>query len=137
MEKVPESKTFSHTDLNLSNIVVQDENFLMIDMGEICSGHKIFDIAWIFYMYVIRQRVAKKPIGPKFMPEIFWKTFSQEYFNTKDEKILQHFEAELYPHGMIQVLISSLTRDLPPQIFGHYSKILKEINSRGLPEIDF
>lgn len=138
LETVPERKNFSHGDLNLSNIVIQDENFLMIDMGEISCGHPIFDISWIYFMYVIRQRIPKKVIGPKFMPEIFWKIFSQEYFNTKDEKILQHFEQELLPQAVVQLLIASITRTfLPKEAIDHYAQVLNQIYDAGLPQIDF
>lgn len=148
LETVPERKNFSHGDLNLSNIVIQDGNFLMIDMGEISCGHPIFDIAWIYFMYVFRQRVVKEhleeirrsghiPGGPKFMPEIFWKTFSQEYFNTKDAQTLEHFERELLPQAIIQLLISSIARPWLSRAVEHYESVLNQIYDAGLLQIDF
>lgn len=137
LEKVPECKNFSHGDLNLSNIIVQDENFIMIDMGDISSGHPIFDVAWLYHMYETRQRNTKIVKGPKAMPEIFWKVFSQTYFNTTDEKILKHFEREMYVYGVAQVLISTLNRNLPEYIVRYYSEVLKKMSVAELPEIDF
>lgn len=137
LEAVPECKNFSHGDLNLSNVIVQDGNFMMIDMGEISCGHKIFDVAWIYFMYEIRQRHGKNVMGPKVMPEIFWKSFSQEYFNTKDEKTLQHFERELYQQGVVQALLTTVTRTLPPQAVTYYEKVLKRITAQGILAPDF
>ncbi len=138
LEQVPECKNFSHGDLNLSNIIVQDENFIMIDMGEISCGHSIFDVSWIYYMYEIRQRYGKNVPGPKVMPEIFWKSFSQQFFNTKDEKVLKHFEAEIFPYSAINLLIATLTRAfINPKVFDYYSKVLKEIKKDRIIPIDF
>lgn len=137
LETVPECKNFSHGDLNLSNIIVQDGNFMMIDMGEISCGHRIFDVAWIYFMYEVRQRHGKNVMGPAVMPKIFWQTFAQEYFNTKDAEILQHFERELYQQCAVHALLTTVTRTLPPQAVTHYQKVLQEIKARGIEPIDF
>jgi len=135
LKKVPERKNFSHGDLNLSNVIVQGEDFLMIDMGEISCGHQIFDLSWIYFMYEIRQRQGKNVMGPAVMPKTLWQTFSQEYFNTKDAESLKHFERELFPYAMIQLLLSAAKRDVPQRAIDHYSTILKQM---GLPQpIDF
>lgn len=142
LESVPERKNFCHVDLNLSNIVLQDGNFLLIDMGEICCGHPIFDISWIFFMYEIRRQILqrfnkKSDIGPAVMPEIFWRTFAQEYFNTTDAATLAHFESELFPHALIQVLLSTVTRDVPPPAIAHYQGLLKQAWAKGIVPLDF
>lgn len=142
LESVPERKNFCHSDLNLSNIVLQDGEFLIIDMGEICCGHPIFDISWIYFMYEIRRQILqrlnkKSEIGPAVMPEIFWKTFAQEYFNTTDAATLAHFERELLPHALIQVLLSTITRDIPAPAIAHYQGLLRQEWEKGLVALDF
>ncbi|MBO4400655.1 MAG: phosphotransferase [Selenomonadaceae bacterium] len=142
LESVPERRNFSHGDLNLSNVIVQDGNFLLIDMGEISCGHPIFDISWIYFMYEIRRRILqrfnkKSYMGPTVMPEIFWQTFAQEYFNTKDAATLAHFDQEISPFALIQVLFSTTKRTLPPQAIVNYQALLKQAWAQGIIALDF
>ena len=142
LESVPERRNFSHGDLNLSNVILQDESFLLIDMGEISCGHPIFDVSWLYFMYEVRRRILqrfnkKSELGPAVMPEIFWQTFAQEYFNTKDAATLAHFERELFPHALIQVLSSTVKRTLPPQAIVNYQALLKQAWAQGIIALDF
>lgn len=142
LQSVPECKNFCHCDLNLGNIVLQDGNFLLIDMGEICCGHPVFDISWIYFMYDIRRRVLqmmnkKSDFGPAVMPKIFWQTFAQEYFNTTDAATLAHFERELLPHGLINVLLATISRNIPPPAIEYYQGLLKQEWTKGIAPLDF
>lgn len=142
LDAVPNCKNFIHGDLNLTNILLQDGQMIMIDMGEISSGHPIFDISWIYFMYVIRKKIVeekgvKNPMGPKIMPEIMWKTFAQNYFNSNDEKTIAHYEREILPYGLIQVLNSSTTRPIPKPACEFYKSILLTEFERGIISIDF
>lgn len=50
---VPERTTFIHGDFHLGNIMLQDGELILIDIGEAAYGHPIFDLAqtcWAFYM---------------------------------------------------------------------------------------
>ncbi len=142
LETVPNCKNFCHGDLNLTNILLQNGQMIMIDMGEISSGHPVFDLSWIYFMYVIRAKSAqrkgvKNPMGPKIMPDIMWKTFAQTYFNTKDEKIIEHYERKILPYSLIQVLNATITRPLPKEACEYYKKILLNEFERGIIPVNF
>lgn len=142
LDAVPNCKNFCHNDLNFGNVLLQDGQMIMIDMGEISSGHPIFDISWLYFMYVIRKKIieekgVKKPMGPKIMPDIMWKTFAQTYFNSTDEKTIAHYEREILPYSLIKVLNDSTTRPIPKQACEFYkNKLLDEVE-RGIIPIDF
>ncbi len=142
LDAVPNCKNFCHNDLNFGNVLLQDGQMIMIDMGEISSGHPIFDISWLYFMYVIRKKIieekgVKKPMGPQIMPDIMWKTFAQTYFNSTDEKTIAHYEREILPYSLIKVLNDSTTRPIPKQACEFYkNKLLDEVE-RGIIPIDF
>ena len=142
LDAVPNCKNFIHGDLNLTNILLQDGQLIMIDMGDISSGHPIFDIAWIYFMYVTRKIITaakgvKKPLGPAIMPDIMWKTFAKTYFNTNDNKTIAHYERAILPYGLIKVLNDSTTRPIPKQACEFYKNIVLTEFERGIIPIDF
>lgn len=142
LDAVPDSKNFCHCDLNFGNILLQNGQMIMIDMGEIASGHPIFDLSWLYFMYVIRKKIieekgVKNPMGPKITPDIVWKTFMQTYFNTKDEKAIAQYERALLPYSLIQVLNASTTRPIPQKACELYRNILMAEVERGIVPIDF
>lgn len=142
LDAVPNCQNFIHGDLNLGNVLLQDGQPVMIDMGAISSGHPIFDISWLYFMYVIRKKIVqakgvKNPMGPKIMPDIMWKTFAKTYFNTNDNKTVEHYEQEILPYGLIKVLNDSITRPIPQKACEFYkNKLLNEVE-RGIITIDF
>jgi uncharacterized protein (TIGR02172 family) len=138
LEALPNCKNFCHGDINLSNILLQNGQMILIDMGGIATGHPIFDISWIYFIYDVRKPLPNRvDNGPQFMPPIFWKTFAKEYFNTTDEKIIEHYERALLPLGCIRVLNAAITRPIPKESCEHFKELLFNEFERGIILPDF
>ncbi len=52
IDSIPERHTFLHGDYNSKNIMLQDGEILLIDIGDAAYGHPIFDIAMLLLAYV-------------------------------------------------------------------------------------
>ena len=52
LDLVPEADTCIHGDLNINNIMVQDGECCLIDMGELSTGTPMFDLSRILYSMV-------------------------------------------------------------------------------------
>lgn len=52
MEAIPERRTFVHGDCHFKNIMVQGDDFLLIDMDTLSVGHPIFELASLYAPYV-------------------------------------------------------------------------------------
>lgn len=52
LDIVPESDTCIHGDLNINNIMVQDGECCLIDMGELSTGMPMFDISRILFSMI-------------------------------------------------------------------------------------
>ncbi|MBO6302474.1 MAG: anti-sigma factor antagonist [Ruminiclostridium sp.] len=50
---IPDRDTFLHSDYNAKNIMLQDGEFLLIDIGEAAVGHPVFDVAGLMLAYII------------------------------------------------------------------------------------
>lgn len=137
LEAVPECKNFSHGDLNLCNVLLKDGQFVMIDMGEIGSGHPIFDVSWIYFFYHLREKHNLVDTGPKKFSGAIWKFFAQTYFNTKDEKIIEHYERELEPYALITLLNATLKVNVPQDDRDFGKKTLLSYIGRKIEPIDF
>ena len=51
LESIPDRKTFVHGDCHFKNIMVQNGEFLLIDMDTLSVGHPIFELAAIYAPY--------------------------------------------------------------------------------------
>ena len=58
MKSVPERSTFVHGDCHFKNIMVQGEDFLLIDMDTLSVGHPIFELANLRCPYVAFEEDA-------------------------------------------------------------------------------
>lgn len=136
LEAVPDCKNFCHGDINLANVLVQNGQLVLIDMGKVSTGHPIFDIAWIYFMYTLRKPLPKGSVL-KLLPPIFWKTFAKFYFNTTDEKTIEHYERELLPYALIKALNVSITRPIPKERCEFMKQKIFEQFERGIIPLDF
>lgn len=142
VENVPECKNFCHGDLNLANILLQDGQLIMIDMGEIASGHPVFDLSWIYFIHILRKKAVQNPEienkkRSKLLPDAMWKTFLQTYFNTTDEKDIAHYERTILPYGLIMLLNATKARVVPKMDRDFSKNTLLAEFERGIVPIDF
>ena len=50
---VPDRDTFLHGDFNFKNIMLRDDEFQIIDIGDAALGHPVFDLAMMMQVYVV------------------------------------------------------------------------------------
>ena len=53
INSIPDRDTFLHNDYNSKNVMVKDDEFLLIDIGDAAIGHPVFDIAGLMLSYII------------------------------------------------------------------------------------
>lgn len=53
IQYIPDRDTFLHGDYNSKNVMVQNGEFLLIDIGDAAVGHPVFDIAGLMLAYII------------------------------------------------------------------------------------
>ena len=62
IEKIPEAKNFLHGDFNSKNIMVNGDEFLLIDIGDAAFGHPVFDVAGLLlaYLYLPQSKMPEE-----------------------------------------------------------------------------
>ena len=103
MKNVPERSTFVHGDCHFKNIMVQGEDFLLIDMDTLSVGHPIFELANLRCPYVAFEEDApgncEQFFGMK--AEYCVKLYDdiiRLYFGKEDETIKDKIALVCYAH---------------------------------------
>lgn len=103
MKSVPERSTFVHGDCHFKNIMVQGEDFLLIDMDTLSVGHPIFELANLRCPYVAFEEDAPGNCDQFFgmKAEYCIKLYDDVvrlYFGKEDEAIKDKIALVCYAH---------------------------------------
>ena len=120
MDIVPSENTCIHGDLNINNIMVENGECCLIDMGEFSRGHHLFDVSRIIFS----MEYANVPKGEfnsfykmtsEQVDEIY-KSFMEKYFGKKFEEIKSDPELKfLYPLAWYRCCTGILRKDRWPK----------------------
>ena len=122
LESVPDRVTFLHGDCHPANVMVQNGEYLFIDLMTSACGHPVFDLASMCSFYHFPQDEESRKNNTllrNFTEEEcsrIWDIFLRAYFDTEDEAYLRKAER--------QITAVSAVRDLFSTIFfpGHLSQ---------------
>jgi uncharacterized protein (TIGR02172 family) len=98
LEAVPDAETCVHFDLHSSNIMVQNGELVIIDMGDFSIGSNMFDLGLIYMIYGVPELGMCK-MATKLETEqglAFWSAFARRYFADRSAEERAFFEANRY-----------------------------------------
>jgi uncharacterized protein (TIGR02172 family) len=98
LESLPDDDHCVHFDLHSSNIMVQNGELVIIDMGDLSTGTYLFDVGLIFLIYGIPE-LEISMLATKIPTEqglAFWRSFEKHYFADKPAEERQFFEQNKY-----------------------------------------
>jgi uncharacterized protein (TIGR02172 family) len=61
IERIPERRSFLHGDFHAKNIMLQNDELVLIDIGDAAYGHPVFDIATQILAYVLMPAMPNRP----------------------------------------------------------------------------
>ena len=108
---IPDRNTFLHGDYNLKNIMLQNGEFRLIDLGSISIGNPIFDIAWLMYWYVcllqnrdfsIEQRNIMLGFDSKYAPKV-WSVICGTYFGLSSQEEIEAVIRKMMPYTFLMI----------------------------------
>ena len=104
LSSIPKRQTFLHGDFHTKNVMEQNGELVLIDVGDAAVGHPIFDIAQMYLCYgfladAVRQgRQPKELIGfPVELAEPMWRGQIKAYFGLSDEEEIDKKIAMIFP----------------------------------------
>ena len=130
IDLVPDGDVCLHGDLNINNIMVQDGECCLIDMGELSRGNALFDVSRILFSMIY----ANPPSGsfnefyklPSDTVSALYEKFAERYF-ADNPTISEHEKAFLEPLAWFRCCTCFLKNDRwPPEKRTLAQKLLRE-----------
>lgn len=99
-ESIPDRSTFLHADCHPGNVMVQDWEFVFIDMMTCGSGHPVYDLGSMCSLYHMPPfgRREESPMIRNFTDEErarIWDVYLGTYLDTKDKALMKKAEWQI------------------------------------------
>lgn len=147
VDHVPERKNLIHGDFHLNNIMVQNDEFLLIDMADVSWGHPIYELAC---MYVSLVSICSR--GDEFTRNMYglktdelmrvWRQFLKTYFHMEKEEQFGEIDSMLQPFVMLKSVLSlvssaPVSQEMLPMLKGMIqAKLLPAIANADMKKLN-
>ena len=109
IDSIPVRNTFIHGDFHPGNIMVQNDELILIDMGDASVGHPVIDLLGTYQLMSLTPKknpgVAMRYLGMTTEEAVkMWDLFIRDYFGTDDDKTISELEGSLISFALIRNL---------------------------------
>ena len=108
LESLPDSDNCVHFDLHSSNIMMQNGELVIIDMGDFSTGSYLFDLGLIYMIYGVPE-LGLSMLATKIPTEQgleFWQHFETHYFADMSAEDRAFFEQNKYFLASLRLIYS-------------------------------
>jgi uncharacterized protein (TIGR02172 family) len=108
LEALPDSDNCVHFDLHSSNIMMQNGELVIIDMGDFSTGSYLFDLGLIYMIYGVPE-LGLSMLATKIPTEeglAFWNHFAGHYFADKNAEERALWEENRYFLASLRLIYS-------------------------------
>ena len=100
---VPDRSTFIHGDAHLGNVMLQNGEYMFIDLSSSGQGHPIFDMVSMYWGFKMGQYMSEESKEARELTRGFtfdelaliWDTYLKNYLGTEDTEFLKKAEEQL------------------------------------------
>ena len=119
IDSIPVRNTFIHGDFHPGNIMVQNGELILIDMGDASVGHPVIDLLGTYQLMSLTPKknpgVAMRYLGMTTEEAIeMWDLFIRDYLGTDDDKTISDLEESLISFALIRNLGGIVFPDVIP-----------------------
>ena len=134
IDSVPVRETFIHGDFHPGNIMVQNDELILIDMGDASVGHPVIDLLGTYQLMSLTPKknpnVAMRYLGMTTEEAVkMWNMFIRDYLGTDDDKAVAELEESLKSYALIRnlggIVFSDVISDEKRRYFS--SLIMKDL----------
>lgn len=136
IDAMPKGKTVLHGDFHPKNIMVQNGEPLLIDMGDICCGHPIYDVAVAYFVILLVPAERSESVCgvPRAYARRFWDKFMREYFGTDDAAVLAEKEKTIESAAFLRMIVAYGVSDSFPEDM--VNARVQDLRERCFPRAD-
>ena len=134
IDSIPMRNTFIHGDFHPGNIIVQNDELILIDMGDASVGHPVIDLLGTYQLMSLTPKknpnVAMRYLGMTTEEAVkMWNMFIRDYLGTDDDKAVAELEESLKSYALIRnlggIVFSDVISDEKRRYFS--SLIMKDL----------
>ena len=120
IDSIPVRNTFIHGDYHPGNIMVQNDELILIDMGDASVGHPVIDLLGTYHLLSLTPKknpdVAMRYLGMTAEEAVrMWDIFIRDYLGTDDDKAVAELEESLKSYALIRSLGGIVFSDVIPE----------------------
>lgn len=109
IEAIPEDGFMLHGDMHIKNIMLQNKETLLIDMDTLCTGHPIYELAFMYNAYkgfgIVDPADVSNFMGiPADTAYRLWRLILTMYLGTDDKARLDEVEEKAALIGILRVM---------------------------------
>ena len=115
---VPERRTFIHGDCHTGNVMIQNGEFMFIDLSSGGMGHPVFDLTSMALIYKFPSMNPDFEEGKKhnmyishFSREevlLIWDTYLRTYFEGRDDEFIAKAERQILAYAALRLLFAGV-----------------------------
>ena len=139
VDSVPGRGTLIHGDFHLNNVMLQDGEYILIDMADVSCGHPVFELActWVGLVSICSRgpELTTKMYG--LMPDqllAVWDGFIRGYFGAQEEKERRRIDAMLQPFALLKTVLRGIEAGPVPEAMA--AGIAGMVRQRLLPAVE-
>ena len=147
IENVPERSTFLHGDAHVGNVMIQNGEYMFIDLSTAGKGHPIFDMVSMYSGYRAGQAMTEEQREAREMTKGFsieelrliWHTYLTAYLGTENEDILKRAEDQIGAVAYARTMLAAvfLPGLLAPETIARMKAAVIAHCDKGLEPIDW
>ncbi|MBQ8135272.1 MAG: phosphotransferase [Clostridia bacterium] len=120
IDSIPVRNTFIHGDYHPGNIMVQNDELILIDMGDASVGHPVIDLLGTYHLLSLTPKknpdVAMRYLSMTAEEAVrMWDIFIRDYLGTDDDKAVADLEESLKSYALIRSLGGIVFSDVIPE----------------------
>lgn len=114
---LPERRTFIHGDCHIGNVMLQNGEYLFIDLSTSGMGHPILDLTSMALAFKFtsmkddyEERRQKSELNRDFNREeaqLIWDTFLRAYLDTDDKAFIKKAEYQVMAYSALRILFAA------------------------------
>ena len=128
VQSIPKGNRLLHGDLQTKNVMLQDGELMMIDMGEVGYGHPLLDLAHSYSSLVSLIGDYEATIGfPRKYGEPFWNIMMNVYFEGESAETIAHRNEQIRVVSLVRNFgWLSLSDSFPSEVIKECQEVFRE-----------
>lgn len=130
VSKIPRGNSLLHNDCHPKNIMMcgeqGNEELMLIDMGEVCYGHPLFELMHTCSSFGIENNFEGILGFPKALSRPFWLETLRVYFDTDDEQLVRQYSEIIEAASVVRSIAWIALADFPQEVIDGVRKVADE-----------